>query len=273
MSIEDGFIETILNFVEMAGKIAIDCQEHLSATLKPDKSIVTQADLNISKLFRRRVGDYLKLGNYNILDEEDLQSTADFFSGRKEYTWIIDPIDGSTTYYRGFPLWAVAVALYKDCRPYMGAIYLPVTRDLVYSDGKTSYHAKKAFSRREEVVTLRAEESTLLGKSIVLGRRCCNTSRSDYAVIDLYSNYVMSAYTLMNRSIGQFFGSSTKFWDVAASLTIAKSMGMCFRNIETDRDLDLLSTDSVDEHWAIKNVHLMCNPIVYDTLKKGNLLH
>jgi myo-inositol-1(or 4)-monophosphatase len=266
------FVETTLDFIKAAGKIAIDCQEHLSATLKPDKSIVTQADLNISKLFRRKIGNYLKFEGHGILDEEDTQSVSDFFNNKREYTWVIDPIDGSGTYYRGFPLWAIAVSLYRDFKPQMGAIYMPATKDLVYSDGKRSYHVKRAFSRREEIVPMRAEESSLLGKDIVLSRRCCDTGRSDYIVLDLYSTCVMSIYVLTNRSICQFFKGSAKFWDVAASIAIAKSMGLCFRNVENDRDFDTLTIDAVGEDWSIKNVHLMCNPLAYDAIKKSNLL-
>ncbi|MDR3079004.1 MAG: hypothetical protein LBU15_03120 [Rickettsiales bacterium] len=271
MTIEDDFLDKILHFIKMAGKIAIDCQEHLTATLKADGSIVTQADLNISKLFRRRMADYLKTGEHCILDEEDLEPVANFFNGKKKYTWIIDPIDGSAPYYQGFPLWAVAVALFRDAKPYMGAIYMPSSRDLVYSDGSASYYAKRAFSSREEVITLEPRESAPLGKGIVLSRRCCDTSRRDYTVLDLYSNYVMSIYTLTNRSICQFFRSSTKLWDMAASMAIARTMGLCFRNVENGRDFDEISPELLDEQWALNGTYLMCNPRLYGTLRDSGL--
>ncbi|MDR1425981.1 MAG: inositol monophosphatase family protein [Rickettsiales bacterium] len=272
MSETSKFLDVTLDFLREAGKIAVDYQEHLVATLKPDKSIVTQADLEISKLFRVKIDSYIKQGNHDILDEEDLQSVPDFFKNRKEYVWVIDPIDGTNTYYHGFPLWAIAVSLYRNFKPLMGAIYMPITGDLIYSDGVKSFHRKNAFGDGERTVTLAAGEPAPLGKNIILSRRCCDTTRRDYAVLDLYSGYVMSIYTLTNRSLGQFFRNSSKFWDVAASIAIARTMGICFRNLENDRDFEAIDPDAVELDWSLRGVYLMCNPLFYERLKNDNLL-
>ena len=77
---DETVITKILSFLEEAGKIAMDYQKHLSiANWKHDSSIVTEADLTISKIFSEKFKDYMKLNNHTLLDEENLPSIKEFF--------------------------------------------------------------------------------------------------------------------------------------------------------------------------------------------------
>lgn len=46
------------------------------------------------------------------------------------YSWIVDPIDGTTNYSRGIPEATVSIALLKDGKPYIGVVYNPFTDSL-----------------------------------------------------------------------------------------------------------------------------------------------
>lgn len=47
-------------------------------------------------------------------------------------TWVVDPIDGTTNYIRGFDHWGVSIALVVECSVVAGVVYHPVS-DIAYS--------------------------------------------------------------------------------------------------------------------------------------------
>ena len=49
-----------------------------------------------------------------------------------EYTWYVDPLDGTNNFAHGFPVFAVSIALYRDERPVLGVVYDPM-RDECFS--------------------------------------------------------------------------------------------------------------------------------------------
>lgn len=52
------------------------------------------------------------------------------FSGEAEYTWVIDPLDGTTNYMHGFPQFAVSIAVQRRGRVEHGVIYDPLRQEL-----------------------------------------------------------------------------------------------------------------------------------------------
>ena len=49
-----------------------------------------------------------------------------------EYTWYVDPLDGTNNFAHGFPVFAVSIALYQAGRPLLGVVYDPM-RDECFS--------------------------------------------------------------------------------------------------------------------------------------------
>ena len=60
-----------------------------------------------------------------ILAEENIQPPAGATS-----IWVIDPLDGTTNYSRHIPIFSTSIALVRDGRPVIGAIYDPLRGDL-----------------------------------------------------------------------------------------------------------------------------------------------
>lgn len=264
---KDEFIEIILDFLKEAGAIAMKYQNHLKASVKSDLSIVTEADTTISNLFRKRIGKYLNSGNHVVLDEENLpEKVEDLFKNNSEYLWTIDPIDGTTTYYHGFPLWAIAISLFKNRKPYIGAIYMPSMGELVYTNSRETYFVQNAFSKNEVSNILSIKEQDLTNKSVILQHKFCDYKK-DCTIIDLYACYVLSFYTITGRSIASFFNKPAKLWDITATLPIAKNIGFCFKNIKNNQELNELSSKIIDRNWSLKDVYLMTNPNKYEEIK------
>ena len=80
-------------------------------------SVVTQADKIINKLLEDNLPKLLP--NSLVIGEED---DNDEFS---EYTWIVDPIDGTGNYQKGLDWWGTSISLWKADEPIYGALLFP----------------------------------------------------------------------------------------------------------------------------------------------------
>ncbi len=54
----------------------------------------------------------------------------EFGGSAKGLSWVIDPIDGTSNFVRGIPLWCLSVALVLDGRPLAGVIYDPNAQEM-----------------------------------------------------------------------------------------------------------------------------------------------
>lgn len=65
----------------------------------------------------------------------------------KTYTWIIDPLDGTTNFIHGIPAYGISVALYEDGVPVVGVVYELNRAEMFYSfKGGKAYLNKKEIS-------------------------------------------------------------------------------------------------------------------------------
>lgn len=62
-----------------------------------------------------------------IMAEESFDKTTEPDKGR---TWVIDPLDGTTNFAHGLPLFAVSIALVENRQPLLGVIYCPMQDEL-----------------------------------------------------------------------------------------------------------------------------------------------
>lgn len=92
----------------------------LRVETKPDRTPVTDADQAIEQALRAALRDARPRDS--VLGEEFGGEPA---SGRQ---WIIDPIDGTTNFLRGLPIWATLIALAVDGRPTVGVASAPALR-------------------------------------------------------------------------------------------------------------------------------------------------
>jgi myo-inositol-1(or 4)-monophosphatase len=77
---------------------------------------VSEVDHRIEVLIRARLAD--KFPNHDIIGEELDQRGSD-----DEFIWAIDPIDGTTNFVNGFPLFAATIGVLHRGRPVAGAVW------------------------------------------------------------------------------------------------------------------------------------------------------
>ena len=112
--------------VEM-GEIACDAQKDIAVAYKSDGSAITKTDLYINDQLTQCVNELFP--NSNVITEEE----KSLFVDGKEFTFIIDPIDGTDAYSQGLPGWCISIGIIDKNRVPVGAIvYAPrwgLTRD------------------------------------------------------------------------------------------------------------------------------------------------
>ena len=91
--------------------------QDLDVRLKPDRTQVTDGDTRVERMIRDHLAD-ARPGDA-VLGEE--------FGGAGESSrqWIIDPIDGTTNFVRGVPIWGTLLALAIDGVPQVGVVSAP----------------------------------------------------------------------------------------------------------------------------------------------------
>jgi myo-inositol-1(or 4)-monophosphatase len=131
----------------------------LEVELKADRTPVTVADRAAEELLRRMIGK--RFPGHGIVGEEFGSKNAD-----AEFTWVLDPIDGTKAFAAACPLFGTLIALQRRGRPVLGVIHQPVLRQLVLGDGVTTVLNPDKAGKGGRIVRVRPcgriEEATLL---------------------------------------------------------------------------------------------------------------
>lgn len=83
---------------------------------------VTIADKAAEQIMREMI--IARYPDHGILGEEDAPVT-----GNSGLQWVLDPIDGTRAFITGLPLWGTLIALNDGCRPILGVMNQPFTRE------------------------------------------------------------------------------------------------------------------------------------------------
>lgn len=90
-------------------------------------NLVTEVDRATERLITGRIA--AAYPTHGFLGEEYGSAKED-----SEYLWIIDPIDGTTNFAKGLPIFCISIALAHQGELLLGAIYQPITRELFLAE-------------------------------------------------------------------------------------------------------------------------------------------
>ena len=125
-------IKDILEIAGLAGEIIRDgFGKNFQIEYKTnEKNLVTEID----KKSENAIIDFItkKYPTHNILTEESGEHKKD-----SNYLWVIDPLDGTTNFAHGLPIFAVSIGVMKKNEIVAGVVY-DVMRDVFYSTEKGS---------------------------------------------------------------------------------------------------------------------------------------
>jgi myo-inositol-1(or 4)-monophosphatase len=219
----DSFLPAMSAIAREAGALLMDYfHQHLKIEYKGDADLVTAADRASEVLIRQRIRE--QWPGHDVLGEE--QGLSDQGS---DYRWYVDPLDGTTNFAHGYPVFCVSLGLEHRGRRIAAVIYDP-TRDELFSaeqgrgaalNGETMHVSKTA--------TLRA---SLLATGFPSHKRHKNPNIFFYHQITLHTHGVRragsAALDLCNVACGRFDGFwefNLNPWDTAAGVLIVEEAG------------------------------------------------
>ncbi|PSF39260.1 inositol monophosphatase [Aphanothece hegewaldii CCALA 016] len=97
----------------------------IQATRKEDGTLVTKADQWSDGEIRKSI--YERFPEHGVLTEETTHIFPD-----NEWCWIVDPIDGTTNFTRGIPIWGISLGLLYKGTPVFGYVYFPQIQQSYY---------------------------------------------------------------------------------------------------------------------------------------------
>jgi myo-inositol-1(or 4)-monophosphatase len=188
-------------------------QTSLEQHRKADNSFVTQADLEIEQLVR----DYIQKRHpdHGIMGEEQGIGTIDC-----EYVWSLDPLDGTDAFVAGLPVWAVSIGLLRHGKPYLGAIYLPLSDECYWND-----LSGRAYCNNERITVSAADTFDTQDAIMVTSR-----AHIDYDMgfpgkaRSLGSFAAHCCYVARGSVVGALLGYP-QIWDIAAGIAILQAAG------------------------------------------------
>ena len=210
--------------------------ENLQVSLKGPGDFVSAADRKadetlIAELTRVRPG-------YAFLTEE----TGVIAGTDKSNRWIVDPLDGTTNFLHGIPLFAVSLALERDGQLVAGVIFNPILNELYVAErGQGAYlngRRLRVAARRnvaEAVVATgtpnvgRGGHDEFIGELRAVMASTAGVRRCGSAALDL-------AWVASGRFDG-FWERGLNPWDIAAGIVIVQEAGGLVSGAGGDNDM------------------------------------
>jgi myo-inositol-1(or 4)-monophosphatase len=190
----------------------------LYTEIKGDRSIVTEADLAADRLIGERIAQGFP-GETIISEELHADHSQD--DGDLSAVWVIDPLDGTTNFRLGLPIWGVSLARCLKGRPAQAVVYFPLLGEL--------YTAQAGGGARLNGALIRTlPPNPALPASFFT---CCSRTHRRYTVTVPYKTRILgsTAYSLCCVARGAAlvgFDATPKLWDLAGGwLALAEAGG------------------------------------------------
>lgn len=224
------------------GAIAQDARLHMVRDLKPDGSMVTNGDREVETYLR---GELATLVEDSTFWGEEFGFAEEGSGG----LWVIDPIDGTSNYSYGSPLWGVSIAWIVGDRIEAGAVMLPDLDELylcVRGHGVTVNDAPLPPIPPGRIAT-----SELVSYSDYVVKAC---PRGDLpGKMRCSGAFVVDGTFVLRQRLRGLIGLSEKLYDMAACALMAQELGADVRYAD-GRPLDIgaLKADrKIAKPWLI----------------------
>jgi myo-inositol-1(or 4)-monophosphatase len=124
---DPAFLTTAIEIVTRAGEIQLARRESgFRIDKKGEIDLVTEVDLECERMCRAVIAE--RFPEHDILAEE--LSSGPGEAARSRFRWVYDPLDGTTNYAHGLPIFCSSLALEIDGQAVAGAVYDPTRREL-----------------------------------------------------------------------------------------------------------------------------------------------
>ncbi|MBV8572758.1 MAG: inositol monophosphatase [Acidobacteriaceae bacterium] len=217
----DEFLDAAIEIAREAGQLLL-AHRGVAFELKGDYDLVTAADRASEKLIMERLKQHFP--QHGIVAEEGGRAEM-----QAELRWYVDPLDGTTNFAHGFPMWNVTLALAKRNEVIAGVVYDPLNRELFTAERGAGARLNGAPIRVSTAETL---NDALLATGFPSRRRHQNVNIHFYYQLAMLSHGVRRggsaaidlAYTAAGR-LEAFWEFGLNPWDMAAGTLLVEEAG------------------------------------------------
>lgn len=222
----------VVALCEEAGRIMLESlgRAH-DVAHKGEVDLVTEVDLALEETIGEAI--IRRFPEHSVFSEERWREDQ---ARQAEYIWLVDPLDGTTNYVHGYPMFCVSVALVQREDVLLGCVYDPLHEELFYAEkggGATLNGRGISVSSANSLISsllstgFPYERASGAENNVAeLGRlinRIQGVRRSGSLALDL-------AYVAAGRLDGHW-ELSVKPWDTAAGGLLVKEAGGRMSNV------------------------------------------
>ena len=221
--------ENLIDTFQEAGKIAKKISEQgVKITIKPDKSPVTDGDLAVDKIIRKKIETLTP--NIPIISEETVNINI---KNESKNFWLIDPIDGTKDYINKKDEYTINAALIINLMPALGIIYAPAKDRLFFAYGKNQ--AYEIYSKKTKKLACEKNTNKIVGLE--------NSNNTPEEILNIYKQYKVSETIKMSSSLkfcviaageADIYAAKARAyeWDIAAGHAILVNAGGSLTTLE-----------------------------------------
>jgi myo-inositol-1(or 4)-monophosphatase len=227
------FWTQILDFAEtethQVGSQLLKDFGQVQASEKLDGSLVTQSDQWADQVLRDAIAQTFP--THGVLSEE-----VEHIFPNTDWCWVIDPLDGTTNFARGLPLWGISIGLLYQGIPVFGYVHFPPLRQ--------SFHGFWPGASGLEMPTgaflngkpIHASQDALTSNHFFnLCARSVSVLKQPFPVkIRMLG---VATYNLLTVAAGATLGgveATPKIWDIAAVWAIVQAAGAVWHPLESE---------------------------------------
>jgi myo-inositol-1(or 4)-monophosphatase len=217
------YLETAVEVAREAGALlAHFFERRIGFELKGDFDLVTEADRASEELVVERLRSHFP--THSIVGEEG--GTRE---GSSEYRWYVDPLDGTTNFAHGFPVFNVTLAVERDGELLAGVIYDPTRQELFTAERGGGAYLN---NRRIRVSACKRLEDALVATGFPSRKRHQNVNVHFYHQMAMVTHGVRRAgaaaidlaYVACGR-LDAFWEFGLNPWDMAAGILLINEAG------------------------------------------------
>ncbi|MGZ4838048.1 MAG: inositol monophosphatase family protein [Terriglobales bacterium] len=223
MNSTDQYVPAMTEIAREAGALLLmSFRRRIGFEYKGDVDLVTEADRGAEALITERIR--ARWPRHDLVGEEGARVETG-----SDYRWYIDPLDGTTNFAHGFPVFCVSLALEHKGRRIAGVIYDP-TRDELFAAEKGS--GTYLNQRRIRVSSVNNMAESLCGTGFPSHKRHQNPNIHFYHQITLRTHGVRRAgsaaldlASVASGRLDAFWEFNLNPWDTAAGALMVEEAG------------------------------------------------
>jgi myo-inositol-1(or 4)-monophosphatase len=186
-------------------------------------SVVTEADLAAERCLLELLAQ--RFPDHSVVAEE-----SGYMDRGSPYTWVIDPLDGTSNFAAGIPWFGVMIALLRHQQPRLAVMYLPVEDRLYFAEqgqGAQANGQPVAVTTETDLARMLcacgldpSSDPALVERQAAFLGRLVQRARNIRA-----TNSLVDFALVIDGRLGAVVNHNTKIWDIAAPSLILSEAG------------------------------------------------